>query len=399
MTERVRALSDGVWDPRSDAFRSDPWTAYDELRERCPVAFSDALQWSLFRHEDVMRVLHDPLTFSNQVSSHRAVPNGMDPPEHTEYRRLIEPFFAPERVAAFEPVCRAIAARLWRAAALPEMDFAVAFARPFAALCQCAFLGWEEETADRLLQWVDRQHEAIFRQDRRALSDLAQELHETIQQILRRRREMGDSAPDDATTRLLQARVGGRAVSDEELVSILRNWTAGEVGTLSAAVSILANFLAVHPEVQRRLREDPSTIEAASDEILRIHGPLLANRRITRRAVDIGGTHIPAGQIVTLIWVAANRDPRAFEQPLEFRLDRDPAQNLVYGAGIHACPGAPLARLELRVALEEVLGGSAWIEPVPDRPAVFASFPSTGFSSLPLRIQPERAAAGRGGRV
>lgn len=374
-------------------------TAYDELRERCPVAFSDALQWSLFRHEDVMRVLHDPLTFSNQVSMHRAVPNGMDPPEHTEYRRLIEPFFTPERIAAFEPICRAIAARLWRAATLPEMDFAAAFARPFAALCQCAFLGWAAETADGLLQWVDRHHEAIFRQDRRALSDLAQELHETIQQILRQRREMGDSAPKDATTRLLQARVGGRTLSDEELVSILRNWTAGEVGTLSAAVGILAHFLAVHPEVQRRLREDPSKIEAASDEILRIHGPLLANRRITRRAVDIGGTRIPAGQIVTLIWVAANRDPRAFEQPLEFRLDRDPAKNLVYGAGIHACPGAPLARLELRVALEEVLDGSAWLEPAPDRPAVFASFPSTGFSSLPLRIQPKRAAAGRDGRL
>src|SRR5512134_222526 len=90
-------------DPRSDALIRDPWAAYDAMRERCPVAFSDYLQWSLFRHEDVVRVLNDPAAFSNAASRHLSVPNGIDPPEHTEYRRVIEPHFDPARMQAFEP--------------------------------------------------------------------------------------------------------------------------------------------------------------------------------------------------------------------------------------------------------------------------------------------------------
>ena len=96
------------WDPRDPAVLADQRAAYDDLRERCPVASSDLLGWSLFRHADVVRVLDDPATFSN-ASRHPAVPNGMDPPEHTRYRRALEPFFDPEPMAAFEPRCREVA--------------------------------------------------------------------------------------------------------------------------------------------------------------------------------------------------------------------------------------------------------------------------------------------------
>ena len=102
------------WDPTAPEVLRDQRAAYDAMRRRCPVAYSEFLGWSLFRHEDVLRVLLDHETFSNAVSRHLSVPNGMDPPEHTAYRRLIEPFFSAERVAAFEPVCREIAANLTR---------------------------------------------------------------------------------------------------------------------------------------------------------------------------------------------------------------------------------------------------------------------------------------------
>lgn len=101
-----RPVSD--WDPRDDAVLHDQRRAYDEMRERCPVAHSDFLDWSLFRHADVVNVLADPKTYSS-ASRHRAIPNGMDPPEHTLYRRALEPYFTPERMAAFEPHCRRIA--------------------------------------------------------------------------------------------------------------------------------------------------------------------------------------------------------------------------------------------------------------------------------------------------
>ena len=100
------------WDPRSEATLHDQIAGYDQMRRRCPVAYSDYLHWSLFRHADLLRVLNDPDAFSNAVSNHVSVPNGMDPPEHTKYRKTIEPYFAPEQMQRFEPICRNIAADL-----------------------------------------------------------------------------------------------------------------------------------------------------------------------------------------------------------------------------------------------------------------------------------------------
>jgi cytochrome P450 len=189
------------------------------------------------------------------------------------------------------------------------------------------------------------------------------------------------------TTELLHATVDGRLLTDEEIVSIIRNWTVGELGTIAASVGIVAHFLAMRPELQNRLRAEPSLLPAAIDEILRIHAPLIANRRVTTSPVMIGDRTIEAGQRLTLIWASANRDEAVFGDPDEFRLDRDPSQNLLYGAGIHVCPGAPLARLELRIALEELLARTSRMAVVPDKPPARAAYPASGFSSLPLTIQ------------
>src|SRR5690606_1907000 len=107
--------------------------------------------------------------------------------------------------------------------------------------------------------------------------------------------------------------------------------------------------LAADGNLQARLRVEPPLLPAAIDEILRISGPLVLNRRVATRDVEIGGRQIKAGERVSLLWIAANRDEQVFDEPGEVRLDRDPRPNLLYGAGIHVCPGAPLARLELRV--------------------------------------------------
>jgi cytochrome P450 len=192
--------------------------------------------------------------------------------------------------------------------------------------------------------------------------------------------------PDDITTGLLRQRIGGRPLSQEEIVSILRNWTVGELGTITACVGILAHYLAQKPQLQRQLREEPGLLPAAIDEILRLHAPLISNRRVTTKPVEIGGRRIPAGERVTLIWASANRDEAVFGDPDEFRLDRDPDENLLYGRGIHVCPGAQLARLELRVVMEELLKGTSEIAPAPGRQPVLAIYPASGFSALPLLI-------------
>src|SRR6185503_13503378 len=366
----------------------DQRAGYDKMRERCPVAFSEFMQWSLFRHEDIARVVNDHDTFSNAVSQHLSVPDGMDPPEHTTYRRIIERYFAPERMDAFEPICREIAADLVRRAlARGEAELMADIALPFAVRVQCAFLGWPPALHEPLVRWARKNYAAGLAQDRDAMSDIAREFEGFIDDMLAIRLRAGAKSGDDATAALMHEKVWGRPLNNEEITSILRNWTAGEVGTISAAVGILAYYLVQHAEIQKQLRAQPPSLPAAIDEILRIHGPLVANRRITTRPVEIGGRNIDAGERISLIWISANRDRRVFEEPDSFRLDRDPAKNLLYGAGIHVCPGAPLARMELRVVMEELLKHTAWIELVPGRSPTNAVYPESGFATMPLRTR------------
>src|SRR5690606_16390313 len=162
------------WDPTSEEVLRNQVEAYDEMRARCPVARSELLGWSLFKHEDVVQVLEDPQTFSNVVSTRRSVPSGMDPPEHTVYRQAIEPYFDPERLGDFAPRCRRIASSLLSSVA-PDtaFDFIEAFAVPFASHCQCASLGWSAELAEPVSQWTRRNREAILADDRSALAEIA----------------------------------------------------------------------------------------------------------------------------------------------------------------------------------------------------------------------------------
>lgn len=377
------------WDPTSDPVLRDQITAYDAMRRQCPVAHSRYLKWSLFRHDDVMRVLNDPQTFSNAASGHLSVPNGMDPPEHERYRTIIDPYFGPERISAFDPVCRDVATGLVDALNKPcEMEFMSGFAQTFAIQIQCAFLGWPQTLQAPLLEWMSLNQAATLAGDREAMDRLAVQFDGHIRSLLDERRALGEQAPDDLTTRLLGERIGARALSDPEIVSILRNWTVGELGTIAACVGILAHYVAAHADVQHELRAHPDLLPTAIDEILRIHPPFIANRRTPTQAVSIGGRTIAAGDRITLMWASANRDEAVFGNPDEFRLDRDPADNLLYGAGIHACPGAPLARLELRILMEALLAGTTKIGLARSGSApVNAVYPAAGYSTLPLSIE------------
>ena len=376
------------WDPRSQEVLDHQIAAYDALRERCPVAHSDYLGWSLLRHHDVVRVLDDPQGFSNVVSARLTVPNGMDPPEHTEFRRINDTYFTQELMDWFEPTCRRIAARLIDG--IPRgasVDLMPSLAEDFALKVQNAFLGWPADLEQPLRAWTAKNRAATLAQDREAMAAIAIEFDGYIRDLLNTRRAAGADASDDLTTRLLRERVGNRPLTDDELVSLLRNWTVGELSTISAAVGILAHYVAGHPQVQTLLRDDPSLIGAANDEILRMHAPLIANRRLTTKPVEIGGRAIAAGERITVLWASANRDAAVFGDPDEFRLDRNPADNLLYGRGIHVCPGAPLARLELRVLVEELLARTSELALAPDTMPERAHYPGSGFTAVSLVLR------------
>lgn len=375
------------WDPREDGVLKDQIRAYDTMRTQCPVAWSDYQHWTLFRHSDVMRALEDHQTFSSVSSSHLSVPNGMDPPEHTHYRQVIEPYFSEQAMSEFEPICRNIARNLVNSLPSGEaFDIVERFSRAFALQIQCAFMGWPDSLHEPLREWVLKNHQATLARDRKALADVAQEFDGYIHELLETRRQAGANAPRDVTTLLMEEIVNGRPVTDEELTSLMRNWTVGELGTISSSVSILLNYLAEHPDLKESLTNDINKVQDAIDEILRIDAPLISNRRITTRGIKIGTKKIPAGEKVTVLWASANRDEGVFGDPDVFCPEKNRNQNLLYGAGIHVCPGAPLARMELKILMEEFLRGIDTLEFALHEPPERAAFPTGGFSYLPVSV-------------
>lgn len=379
MTETMR----DDWDPRDGSILESQHEAYDEMRERCPVAHSEFMGWSLFRHEDIAAVLADPASYSN-VSRFLAIPNGMDPPDHGRYREALAPNFAPQPMAKLEPQAREIAARLLAPlSAGGTVDFIDAFAMPFSLKVLCALLGWPEQQWESLGGWVHGNQQAAFTREPGAGRALANLFAEHVKANLAAHRSSPRDVAD-ATDALLATEVDGVRFDDEQIVSVLRNWTAGH-GTVAAGLGILALHLAEQSALQERLRSDPSLIPAAIEEILRADGPLVANPRTTTREVQIQGRVIPKGARLALMWIAANRDPRVFDDAATVKLARNTDSSLVWGRGIHVCLGAPLARLEMRVALEELLARTKRFE-LTDEPPRRAAYPSNGLATLPLRV-------------
>jgi cytochrome P450 len=328
-----------------------------------------------------MRALTDHATFSSAVSSHRAVPNGMDPPEHAEYRVIIDRYFSPERMSDLEPRCRDIVRELM-ASVGDEIEVMSQLAEEFALRVRCEFLNWPIELHEPLRDWVRKNHEAIRSRDRGAIPAVANEFDAHIRVVLAARRDESGAPRDDVASQLLQEQVRDRNLTDEEIISILRNWTVGELGTIAASVGILICYLAMRPTLQQQLLQSPAMLPAAIDEILRIEAPLLASRRVTTAEVHVDGLTLPVRERITLMWASTNRDEAVFGDPDEFRLDRNPALNLLYGAGIHVCPGAPLARMELKCFLEEFLLAMRRFEISAGKRPARAVYPAGGYSSV-----------------
>jgi len=372
------------WNPLDASVLKDQRQAYDDMREGCPVAHSEFMGWSLFRHEDITSVLADTETYSN-ASRYLAIPNGMDPPAHGRYSKALAPNFDTEQMAKIEPRAREIATTLiGTLLSGDEVDFIDTFATPYTLKTLCALLGWPEQQWECLCGWVHGNQQAAFNQDPVAGKDLARLFSEHVKTNLDTHR----SAPGnmaDATDTLLSTKVDGVQFDDDQIVSILRNWTSGH-GTVAAGLGILVLHLAQDIELQDRLRSDTSLIPAAVEEILRVDGPLVANPRTTMREVKIQDRSIPKGERLNLMWIAANRDPRAFDESNDINIERSTGNSLAWGQGTHLCQGAPLARLELRVAIEELLSKTKRFELAGDDVPRRAVYPSNGLASLHLRF-------------
>ena len=372
-----------------DTGRADQRAVYDGLRTRCPVAHEDGA-WVVLRHAEVVAAATDPATYSSNVTGRRAIPNSLDGAEHAAYRAVVDRYLTPERVARQEPDCRAHAVAI--VDALPR-DVTVktigGIGVPYAVRSQSAWLGWPPELEYELVAWIQDNHAATRSGDRARTAEAAERFDHIIRTLLDARR--GRPAAD-VTGELLGETVDGRPLTVEEVVSILRNWTAGDLGSLATSVGVIVHFLAAHPAVQRDVRAlvatgDRPAVEAAVEEILRIDDPFVANRRVATRAVELGGATIPEGDRLLLNWTAANRDPLVFGDPDEYDPVGHAEANLVFGIGPHVCPGRALTLMELRVVVEELLARTRWIEPAPDRPAVRETPPVGGWARVPVVLR------------
>ncbi|KZC43053.1 MULTISPECIES: cytochrome P450 [Rhodanobacter] len=362
----------------------------DELRPWHGVVRNVQGDWVLLSHDLVLQAARDDQRFSSAVSRHLHIPNGLDGAEHSAYRAALDRFLTPGALAPFRGAFHRAAVDV--VALLPRgvaVDAVGGFGSRFAVRAQSAWLGWPSDLEDRLVDWVAENHAATRLGDRSRTRQVAEAFDALIRDVLARRRDVAPpDAAYDVTARLMRTEVDGWPLTDEEIVSVLRNWTGGDLGTIALCVGVLVHRLATQPAMQDRLRAGVSDVEfdAIVDEILRIDDPFVSNRCVTTCPVTIGGVELPQGARVKLNWTSANRDESVFGNPDAMDPQRNATYNLVYGIGRHACPGRPLATLELRIAMQALLAATSSITLAPQSPAEREVAPVGGWARVPVML-------------
>ena len=342
-----------------DPFADDPRTTYNALHHEA-LSRNASDRWVVVRHADAVAVVSDPETYSSHVSRFLQVPNGLDGAAHREARELLDPFFSTDRMAALAPLLEEVASGLLAGVTPGEpLDAVGDLGSVYAVRAQSAWLGWPAELEPELLAWMDDNHAATRSGELVRTAAVAHRFDAIIHRLLSIRRLRRPGPPADLTEELMRVKHrDGRPLGEDEIVSVLRNWTGGDLGSLALCTGVTLYWFATHPELQDELvAASDHEFDLAVDEILRIDDPFVSNRRVTTRHTVLRGQQIAPGEQLVVNWTAANRDPAVFADPDAYDPHGNAAANLVYGTGPHVCPGRPLATLELRVLLRAVLRG------------------------------------------
>jgi cytochrome P450 len=333
--------------------------------------------WRVTRAEDIRYVLQHPDIFSshNIAGFSRLIgqdwdliPLEKDPPEHSKYRAVMNGVFAPAKINAMETGVRARAADLIeKFAGQDGCEFVEAFARPFPVSIFMQLMGLPDEDTDKVNDWeYGLLHSGDLEQRKLAARHFYDYLGDLI--ALRRR-----EPANDLTTFCIQAQIDGRPTTDEEIMGMCYLLVVAGLDTVAASLSLHFRHLALFPEDQQRLREDPSLIPSAVEELLRAYAIVTTNRWVTQD-VEVGGQAMKAGDRVICSTPLACLDPAEFENPLTVDIERSPNRHVAFSYGPHRCIGSHLARRELIIAMEEMLkrippfrlaeGADAAIKPV-----------------------------------
>jgi cytochrome P450 len=408
------------YDPRRPAIMADPYPAFRALREQAPVYWSPVLRgWVLTRYRDVRASLFDPKLSADRITpflaslsvEKRDALSGLermltrwavfvDPPDHTRLRGLMNRAFTPRAIAALEEHIAAIIDTLIdELAGRDTIDLIADFAYPLPATVIAGILGVPDRDIALFKDWSDDlaafvgSAQALPDKYARAARGIA-EMDSYFRAIVRARR--GSAPQSDVIGALVAAEESGRVMSEDELVAtaVLILFAGHETTTNLIGNGMLA--LLRQPDELQHLREDPSLGDSAVEEMLRYDGPAASVTRIARQEMEIAGQRIAAGDRLFLMLNAANRDPSVFADPDRLDLTREGPQNLAFGYGPHYCVGAPLARLEARLAFARLLARFEEIALTGKAPEWTDNLVLRGVRSLPLRLGQRKTAPREG---
>ncbi|MBW2384226.1 MAG: cytochrome P450 [Deltaproteobacteria bacterium] len=345
-----------VFDASDPDFADRAYEIYRGLRDEHPVYHDERRGcWVLSRYDDVRDAAADPVKFSSEGTSISMgllpMLQQLDPPRHDELRELMWRAFTPRRVAGLEPKIRRIArALIDDIAEAGACDLMQDFASQLPSRVIGELIGIPKERLGAFLEWT----EVLIRADphKEWETNPFPLIYGEFAKLLDERR----SEPrDDLMSALIEAEIDGQRLTQEELLGFCFLLVVGGNDTTMNLIANGAVLLARHPEQRAALVRDPSLIPKAVEEVLRYDSPTQALPRIATCALEIHGFTIPTGDEVSLVWGAANHDERRFSDPERFDIQREDNRHLALGHGAHFCMGANLARMEGRIAFEELL--------------------------------------------
>jgi cytochrome P450 len=385
------------FDPLQPETFDSPQDEYRRLRKECPVAHSDAWDgfWALMKHSDVVAAATDSDTFITSKQNvvpkvaftGRRPPLHLDPPEHTPYRKALNPLLSERRIKQFEPKIREICARLIDSMVAKQGgDICEEFSARMPIEVFASWMNLPSTQADALAEVGRRYNIAVQSNDIGSTRETSLKLYDMARDLVRERKQAPMDPTVDAASALLAARVDGESLPDEMIVGTIRQVLVVGIIAPTVVIGSIAVHLSRDRALQERLRSEPALVPAAIEEFLRLYTPYRGFARTANKDVCIRHRDIPAGEPIALVYASANRDEEVFENAETFQLGRpNMKDSLAFGRGPHMCVGAALARLELVVALEELLARTRGFrvsgEIVPTR------FPEIGALRVPLTFE------------
>jgi cytochrome P450 len=341
-----------------------PQTVYHDKAQNVRAEYIDGAL-HLYRHQDILRVNRHPSVLGNGGRGGsfghdaRLIPLEIDGEDHKKWRRLLDPMFAPKQVARLEAQVRQLASELIdEFAPAGKAELYGDFCTPLPCLTFLRLVGAPVDDMDFFLEFkegvVHPQGETTEEIDAN-MAAAGGKLMEYFVGFLAEKRKNADKQ-DDVIANLIKSEIDGEPLAEFDLVNILFLLMFAGLDTVTSSMSCIFAWLGQHPDERKRLAENPSLIPAAVEELMRYESPVPSGMRYPEEEIDLGdGLVIPAGVEINAFWATANVDATFYDDPLTVRLDRGRKDHMVFASGTHRCLGSHLARLELRLAVEELL--------------------------------------------